>query len=200
MSSVGDNLYSGFTALNNTTDSTAWWTMLFRANGVSLTLVASSQQMSYAALGSNLLFTNDAFTNLLGIGSDSTVHTMARMPMFFDEGPEVSLAANESMGTFKTVKAITIENIELDIKKSPTCSVSEQITCYDCGASAGACTSSQTSTIMNAVTIASGATRTSIDESINTANVAAGEYISCLITAGTCTVSDNSISMMARPQ
>ena len=122
------------------------------------------------------------------------------MPLRFSEGNDTALAANESLGTYKTVKAITIENIELDIQTSPTCSVSEQITCYDCGASAGACTSSQTSTIMSAITIASGATRQSIDESINTATVAAGHYISCLITAGTCTVSNNSITMMTRPQ
>ena len=136
----------------------------------------------------------------LGISSDSAVSSMARMPFFFDEGTETALVANESMGTFKTVKAITIENITLDIKKSPACTVSEQITCYDCGAAAGACTAGQTATIMSAVTIATAATRQSINETINTPNVAAGEYVSCLITAGTCTVSDNSISMMTRPQ
>ena len=132
--------------------------------------------------------------------SDNPVNTMARMPLRFDEGREAALVPNESMGTFQVVKAMTIENIILDIKVSPTCSVSEQIACYDCGAAAGACTAGQTSTIMSAITVATGATRTSISEPINTANVAAGEYVSCLITAGTCTVSDNSIQMMTRPQ
>ena len=164
--------------------------------------------------GSNIVFSNNtsilgkfassggAFTATygVGIGTDNIANTMARMPLRFDEGREAALAPNESMGTFQVVKAMTIENIILDIKVSPTCTVSEQIVCYDCGASAGACTAGQTSTVMSAVTVATGATRTSISEPINTANVAAGEYVSCLITAGTCTVSDNSIQMMARPQ
>lgn len=146
------------------------------------------------------VFTTLQANTSLTLPSDNAVTSMARIPMFFDEGTETALTANESLGTYKTVKAITIENIELDVKKSPTCSVSEQITCYDCGTAAGACTAGQTATIMNAITIASGATRQSVDETVNTANVAAGHYISCLITAGTCTVSDNAISMMARPQ
>ena len=141
-----------------------------------------------------------AISSALQIHADTPVNTMARMPLRFDEGREAALAPNESMGTFQMVKAVTIENIILDIKVSPTCSVSEQIACYDCGAAAGACTTGQTSTVMSAVTVATGATRTSISEPINTANVAAGEYVSCLITAGTCTVSDNSIQMMTRPQ
>lgn len=140
-------------------------------------------------------------TGSLVFSGDSavTVASMARMPFYFDEGQQSALTANESLGTYKVTKGITIENIEADIKISPTCSVSEVITCFDCGTSAGACTSAQTATI-STTTVASGATRQSVDQTVSTANVAAGHYISCLMTAGTCTVSDTSIVMMARPQ
>lgn len=132
--------------------------------------------------------------------NDNIVGSMGRTGWVFDEGPDTSLSANESMGTWFMPKAVTIEKITLDIKTSPTCSVSEQITCFDCGSATGACTAGQTSTLMSAITIASGATRQSIDEAINVATVAANEYISCHITAGTCTVSNNSIQIVTRPQ
>lgn len=141
-----------------------------------------------------------AFNIQLSGDSGTTQASMARTALTFTEGSQGSIVSNSSMGTYLTVRAITIENIILDIGISPTCSVSEQITCFDCGTSAGACTAGQTSTIMSAITIASGATRQSISETVNTANVAAGHYISCLETAGTCTVSNNSINMMTRPQ
>ena len=191
--STGGSAVSTLVSPNNT-DANAYWTTIFRANGTSLQLLVSTQIVDVQAA-----YVGQLGASGISINGDNTVTAMPRETLFFDEGSETALTSNESLGTYKVGgSGITIENIILDVKKSPTCSVSEQITCYDCGSSAGACTSGQTSTIMNAITIASGATRQSISESINTAAVSEGEYISCLITAGTCTVSDNSIAMIAR--
>jgi hypothetical protein len=135
----------------------------------------------------------------LEIASDNPVSSMARTSWSFDTGPMGALVANESMGTKFVQKASTIEKITLDVKESPTCSMTSTIKCYDCGTAVGACTSGQTSTLAT-VTVANGATRASSNVTVSTASVAAGEYISCLVTAGACTVYDAGIEIEARPQ
>lgn len=135
----------------------------------------------------------------LTIVSDNPVNTMARIPMAFSVNQQTALVANEHMGTFKTTKAITIENIVLD-PENITCAVSATITCFDCGTSAGACTSAQTSTIYTSGSIATGSGGTSVDGTVTTAAVAAAHYITCEVTAGTCATFQANVSLMARPQ
>lgn len=134
----------------------------------------------------------------VAITSDNAVLSMPRMPMAFSINQQTALIANEHMGTFKTVKAMTIENIVLDAQ-NVTCAVSAVVTCFDCGTSAGACTSSQTSTIATSAAIATGAA-SSVDMTVSTAAVAAAHYITCEVTAGTCATLQANLQMMARPQ
>jgi len=119
--------------------------------------------------------------------------------MAFAVNQATALIANEHMGTFKTPTAITIENATLD-PVSVTCAVSATITCYDCGTSAGTCTSGQTATVLTSASIATGAGGTSVDITPSTPNVAAAHYINCQVTAGTCATFFVNLSMMARPQ
>lgn len=159
-----------------------WSDMISAHRGVVGSLVANA-----LFLGSNMTFPGD-----------NTVATMARIPLAFSINQQTALVANEHMGTFKTVKAITIENIVLDAQ-NVTCAVSATVTCYDCGTAAGACTAGQTSTIATSAAIATGAV-SSVDMTVSTANVAAAHYINCQITAGTCATLQASVQMMARPQ
>lgn len=187
---------SGFYALafypNSTTKTawSAWW-----SDGTNLTLIPpSGGNLEVRAIKTQ---TTSTLAQLI-IGTDNAATTMARMPMAFSINQQTALVANEHMGTFKTVKAITIENIVLDAQ-NVTCAVSATVTCYDCGTSAGACTAGQTSTIATSAAIATGAAA-SVDMTVTTAAVAAAHYITCEVTAGTCATLQANVSMMARPQ
>lgn len=183
---------SSFVNATTGTATQTWW-----SDGTHLSLVPgnnvvglfnSLKTQAFVVVGSNLT-----------IGSDNSTTSMARMPMAFSVNQQTALVANEHMGTFKTTKAITIENVVLD-PENITCAVSATITCFDCGASAGACTSAQTSTIYTSGSIATGSGGTSVDGTVTTANVAAAHYITCEVTAGTCATFQANVSLMARPQ
>lgn len=129
------------------------------------------------------------------IGTETTsVATMARMPLTF---PIAAVAATTTTqwGETKVVKALTIENAVYSVGAF-TCSVNPAISVFDCSSTAGTCTpvsTLATSGTLTGIGVTNAATTP-------TANVAAGEYIAAEFTAGTCTVLNGSVTLMARPQ
>ena len=81
----------------------------------------------------------------------------------------------------KIVQGGTIENI-VGNASTYTCTVSPVLTLYDCGTTAGSCSSPTT---LGSVTISG--TSTSYNGTVNSATLTAGHYILWEISSGTCT-------------
>lgn len=131
----------------------------------------------------------------LQIANDTTMTAAPRMAYAFSAAQQTALVANEHMGTFLTVKPITFDNATVD-ENNVTCAVNATVTCYDCGTSAGACTAAQTSTIWTSPAITSANTGLSVaGGALTTPPVAAGHYVTCEVTAGTCAVFQVGVSL-----
>jgi hypothetical protein len=117
--------------------------------------------------------------------------------MNFSIDQTTALIGNEHMGTYKTPRAVTLTNVVFD-EDNVTCASGATVTCYDCGTSAGACTSGQTATLITSPSITTGNSGLSVDGTVSVASVASGHYISCLVTAGTCATFLVSASIMAQ--
>src|SRR5207247_1324091 len=95
-------------------------------------------------------------------------------------GALTSLATNEIVGYGKTVRAMKIENMVGAAAVFTTCTVNPVITLYDCGTSAGACTSGRTA--LASVTLT--AANTGTNGTVTTSALAAAHYWAMEISAG----------------
>jgi hypothetical protein len=137
-----------------------------------------------------------------GCSTASTVTTssLARLPeggVFIQgsTGALTALSTNEIVGYGKTVRAMKIENM-VGAAATFTCTVNPAVTLYDCGTSAGACTSGRTALANVTLTAAnSGA-----NGSVTSSTLAAGHYWALEISAGTCTILDANVSAEAAMQ
>lgn len=91
------------------------------------------------------------------------------------------ISANEIVGTGKTVRAQTIENIVV-VAAAFSCVANPVLTLLDCGTSTGTCTAGTVT--LGTVTI-TGA-NTQILGTVSTSSIAAGHYWAWEITSGTC--------------
>jgi hypothetical protein len=135
-----------------------------------------------------------ALLNQIAIGSDDAVSSMARVALSWATGQLTKVVAGAQFMPYKTVKAITLENLECDAS-ALTCAAKPTFTLEDCGTAAGACTSPTSLGVCTTT-----APNTIIDGAIATPNVAAGHYLVVEPTAGTCTALNASITAMARPR
>lgn len=132
------------------------------------------------------------------LGTDNAVNTMARMPLSFSTS---STTTATNFGVFKTVKAITIENVEVVDELATGCAAGSVIRVYDCGTSAPANAACSGGTQKTTVTTSSTA-GTTVDGTVSSAAVAAGHYLGAQIQAlgGSCTAVMIALTLMARPQ
>lgn len=132
------------------------------------------------------------------IGSDNNANTMAREPLNF---VTASIATATNYGCFKTVKAITIENFEVSDELATGCAAGSVMRVYSCGASAPANAACSGGTQLTTGTTSTTA-GTVVDGTINSANVAAGQYVCAQTQAlgASCSAVQLSGTVMARPQ
>lgn len=110
--------------------------------------------------------------------------TITNVPSAFlglSTGSLTSIVANEIIGSGKAPRAMTIENIVASAAGF-TCISNPVLTLYDCGTSAGACTSG---TAIGSVTLTAANTQT--DGTVSSPSLAAGHYWAWEVASGTCT-------------
>lgn len=132
---------------------------------------------------------------------DNTVGSMSRMPLSFDAGSIATVTTATNFACFKTVKALTIENNEGVLYSNTACAAGGAvIRTYDCGATAPTNANCSGGTQLTTVSLGT-VVGTVVDGTVNSANVAAGEYVCAQIqAAGSCTAIDFDVTSMARPQ
>lgn len=126
------------------------------------------------------------------IGSDTSAANMARAFMSFDTGNITAIPGSTVLfDCQKVVKAGTIEN-GVGTAGLFTCSGNPTIKIQDCGSTVNACGSP--ATLVTAAFTAAG----SIDATVNSAALVAGDYVCAEFSAGTCTVFDASVKLEHR--
>lgn len=128
--------------------------------------------------GSNFWITNN-LPNRAKIASLTGVESY--LP--FATGSITSIVANEIIGSGKTVRAQSIENVEASAAGF-TCVGNPTLTLLDCGTSAGACTAGTTT--LASVTIAGANSIT--DGTVSVASLPGGHYWAWQVSSGTCTL------------
>lgn len=103
----------------------------------------------------------------------------------FDTGNLTAIIANQIVALGKTSRAMKVESLPAIAATGFTCTTNPTLTLNDCGTTVNTgCTVGQTAMANVTVTAAS----TEVDGTITSANIAAAHYWAILITAGACTV------------
>lgn len=143
---------------------------------------------------------NACLSSACSTASTITTSNLAQMPngslsIPFSTGSLVTLSTNQIVGYGKTVNALLVKTIAA-AAATFTCSVNPQFTLYDCGTSAGACTTGRTALANVTLTAAN----TGTNGSITSATLAAGHYWAWEVSAGTCTALTANGTVMAAQQ
>lgn len=168
------------------------------STGPSLSLLTSS--FNAITLFSNTTAKLNVISSGVSISGDNAVNSMAREPIHFGTGTLTSLVTGTNFDCTKIVKAITIENGTGTSIVDTSCTGGSTLKVFDCGSSAPANAACSGGTAKVTVTLSTTA-GTAVAATVNSAAVAAGEYLCAQITtAGTgCTALDASLDIMARP-
>lgn len=147
---------------------------------------------SQFVLTASLAEANNTFLN------DNATVSMARMPLTFSTS---STTTATNFGVYKTVKAITIENVECLDAVATSCTGGSVVRLYDCGTSAPTNANCSGGTQLTTCTTSTTAGAT-VDGTVNSAGVAASHYIGEQIQAlgANCTAVGIAVTAMARPQ
>lgn len=124
---------------------------------------------------------SNGVTGTLAVGNGGSGRATAiSAPLSFTANL-TSIASNQIVAYGKLSAAATIQNMVAEAT-SFTCVSNPTLTLYDCGTSAGACTTGRTALASVTLTASGGA-----DGTVTTAGIAAGHYWAVETTGGTCT-------------
>lgn len=186
--------------VTTTANTTSTYTALPNCTTGALNYSTTTHLFSCAAAGSGTVTSAAVVQGTGGITVTGTCSTTTALNCTVNQNPTesycsgtlVGAAANAgTMAVCKTVVAVTVDNI-VAMTGLPTAASNVEFVIKDCGTAANAC-GSPTSTI--GTVTASTSNNTAADGTVSTAAVAAGHYIQIMLSTGSITTSDYSVTV-----